>query len=207
MAEEHWPTLEEIEARDRGRIDEARVAAHRERMRAEQRAYRLAEIRRQHGLTQTDVAAAMRVSQRRVSAVERGDLSRTELGTVASYVEAIGGRVEVVADFGDERVVIGLRPASTRPGHVLLLVGRPAGGIARHPTVSFAVSSAPEDTSLTGRFLGGDVQRHGVLEIGVGQQPVAERHQQADGQAERDRLPDNRRDERVHVSSSPLSSA
>lgn len=107
MAEERWPTLEEIETRDRDRIDEARVAAHRERMRAEQRAYRLAEIRRQHGLTQTDVAATMRVSQRRESAVERGDLSRTELGTVASYVEALGGHVEIVADFGDERIVIG----------------------------------------------------------------------------------------------------
>lgn len=123
MAEERWPTLEEIETRDRDRIDEARVAAHRERMRAEQRAYRLAEIRRQHGLTQTDVAATMRVSQRRVSAVERGDLSRTELGTVASYVEAIGGHIEIVADFGDERVVIGLQ------GSCPLL----AGSLARGP--------------------------------------------------------------------------
>lgn len=106
-----WRTWDEIEADAKadGRLDEDQVKTERERMRAEQRAYRLAEIRRQQGLTQTDVAEAMRVSQRRVSAVERGDLSRTELGTVASYVEAIGGRVEIVADFGDERVVIGLR--------------------------------------------------------------------------------------------------
>lgn len=113
MAEETWPTWEEVRAEDKaaGRLDEARVAEHRERMRAEQRAYRLAEIRRQHGLTQTDVAASMHVSQRRVSAVEHGDLSRTEFGTVASYVEAIGGKVEIVADFGDERFVIGLQSA------------------------------------------------------------------------------------------------
>ena len=117
MAEEHWPTLEEIEARDKGRIDEARVAEHRERVRAAQRAYRLAEIRKAQGLTQTDVAEAMHVSQRRVSAVERGDITRTELGTVASYVEALGGRIEIVANFGDEHLVIGLRKEAKQSRH------------------------------------------------------------------------------------------
>ena len=107
MTDERWPTLEEIEARDKGRITEAQVAAHRKHMRAEQRAHRLAEIRKAQGLTQTDVAEAMHVSQRRVSAVEHGDLSRTELGTVASYVEALGGHVQIVANFGDEHLVIG----------------------------------------------------------------------------------------------------
>jgi transcriptional regulator with XRE-family HTH domain len=106
MVEEHWPTLEEIEARDRGRIDEARVAGHRERMRAEQRAYRLAEIRRAQGLTQNDVAETMGVSQRRVSAVERGALERTEIGTIIAYINALGGQVEVMARFGDEHLVI-----------------------------------------------------------------------------------------------------
>jgi predicted XRE-type DNA-binding protein len=103
---EHWPTLEEIEARDSGRIDEAQVAAHRRRMRAAQRAYRLAEIRKSQGLTQTEVADVMHVSQRRVSAVERGELARTEIGTVASYVEALGGRLEVIANFGDQHLII-----------------------------------------------------------------------------------------------------
>ncbi|HEY5990311.1 MAG TPA: XRE family transcriptional regulator [Streptosporangiaceae bacterium] len=107
MAEEHWPTLAEIEAADKARIDEAKVAEHRERMRAAQRAYRLAEIRRARGLTQTELAAEMHVSQRRVSAVEHGQLGRAQLGTVASYVEALGGRVEIVADFGDERLIVG----------------------------------------------------------------------------------------------------
>ena len=109
MMAEHWPTLEEIEEQDKaaGRIDELKVAEYRQRMRAAQRAYRLVEIRRAHGLTQTDVAARMHVSQRRVSAVEHGELSRAQLATVASYVEALGGRVEIVADFGDERIVVG----------------------------------------------------------------------------------------------------
>ncbi|MGH3408115.1 MAG: helix-turn-helix domain-containing protein [Streptosporangiaceae bacterium] len=106
---EKWRTWDEVEAEATasGRVDEAAIAGHRERLRAAQRAYRLAEIRKDRGLTQTDVAAEMHVSQRRVSAVERGHLDRTELGTVAAYVEALGGRVEVVADFGDERIVVG----------------------------------------------------------------------------------------------------
>jgi predicted XRE-type DNA-binding protein len=94
---EHWPTLDEIEARD---------AADRECMRAAQRAYRLAEIRKAQGLTQTAVAEVMHVSQRRVSAVERGDLAHTEVGTVASYVEALGGHIEVIANFGDQYLII-----------------------------------------------------------------------------------------------------
>lgn len=48
----------------------------------------------------------MGVSQRRVSQIERGEIDRSELGTVQSYVEALGGHVEVVADFGDERLVV-----------------------------------------------------------------------------------------------------
>jgi predicted XRE-type DNA-binding protein len=87
MTDTQWRTWDQIEdeARKAGRLDEARVAAHQERMRAEQRAYRLAEIRKHQGLTQNQIAATMHVSQRRVSAVERGDLSRTELGTIALH--------------------------------------------------------------------------------------------------------------------------
>jgi DNA-binding XRE family transcriptional regulator len=105
---DRWRTWDEIEADSKaaGRLDEDTVAAHRERLRARQRAYRLAEIRKDRGMTQTDVAAEMRVSQKRVSAVERGQLARTELGTVVAYVQALGGRVEIIADFGDERVVV-----------------------------------------------------------------------------------------------------
>jgi DNA-binding XRE family transcriptional regulator len=105
---ERWSTWDEIEdeARVAGRLDEDRVRAHTERLRAEQRAYRLAEIRKERGLTQTALAAEMHVSQKRVSAVERGELSHTELGTVTAYVEALGGKVEIVANFGDERLVV-----------------------------------------------------------------------------------------------------
>lgn len=109
MTEKQWRTWSQIraEAIAAGRITEKGLAAGRARLRAAQRAYRLAEIRKELGLRQREVAASMDVSQRRVSALERGDLHRSELGTIEAYVNALGGRVEIVANFGDERVVVG----------------------------------------------------------------------------------------------------
>jgi DNA-binding XRE family transcriptional regulator len=72
-----------------------------DRLAAEVRAYRLAEIRREQELTQKDVAEVMGVSAPRVSAIEHGEADRTEVATLRSYVEALGGRLRVVADFGD----------------------------------------------------------------------------------------------------------
>jgi predicted XRE-type DNA-binding protein len=46
----------------------------------------------------------MGVSQARVSKLESGDLSHTEIGTLQSYVAAIGGNLRIVADFGDSTV-------------------------------------------------------------------------------------------------------
>ena len=67
--------------------------------------HRLAEIRNAHGhVRQADVAAVMGVSQARVSKLESGDLSHTELGTLQSYVAALGGHLRIVADFGEDTV-------------------------------------------------------------------------------------------------------
>jgi DNA-binding XRE family transcriptional regulator len=87
--------------------DEARVKTAKAELDAEVRAYRLAELRKQHGYTQHDLADALHVSQARISKMEHGELSRTELSTIRRYVEALGGRLEVIADFGDERLVLG----------------------------------------------------------------------------------------------------
>ena len=68
-------------------------------------ARRLAEIRKAHGhVRQADVAALMGVSQARVSQLESGGLSHTELGTLQSYVAALGGHLRIVADFGEDSV-------------------------------------------------------------------------------------------------------
>lgn len=50
----------------------------------------------------------MGVSQARVSKLESGDLSHTELGTLQSYVAALGGELRIVAEFSDG--VVELRP-------------------------------------------------------------------------------------------------
>lgn len=89
----------------RGRVDPARADAARKEMHDAVQAQRLADIRRAHGhMRQADVAAIMGVSQARVSKLESGDLSRTELGTLQSYIAAIGGQLKIVAEF-DERTV------------------------------------------------------------------------------------------------------
>ncbi|NOL44556.1 XRE family transcriptional regulator [Kribbella sandramycini] len=85
----------------------ARLDAARDEALAEVRAYQLAEVRKQHGLTQTDLAERLHVTQKAVSKIERGDLTRSELSTVRKYVEALGGKLEIVADFGDRRLVLG----------------------------------------------------------------------------------------------------
>lgn len=87
--------------------DEERVTAAKAELVAEVRAHRLAELRKQHGYTQHDLADALHVSQARISKMEQGELNRTELSTIRRYVEALGGRLEVIADFGDERLVLG----------------------------------------------------------------------------------------------------
>lgn len=132
-----WRTWDEIEAEAEaeGRLDEAQVSAERRRMRSEQRAYRLAEIRRAQGFTQRDLAGIIGVSQRRVSAVERGALEKTEIGTVIAYITALGGKVEIVARFGDEHVIIadeaGLRGDESARNLTPMATSGPAGNARR----------------------------------------------------------------------------
>ena len=77
-----------------------------QRLLAQVYAYRLAEIRKRRGLTQTDVAQRMGVSQRRVSAIEHGAEQATR-ATLAAYVAALGGRLRLVAEFEDESLALG----------------------------------------------------------------------------------------------------
>ncbi|MFI1252488.1 helix-turn-helix domain-containing protein [Streptomyces netropsis] len=82
------------------------IAAGARRMISEARAHRLAEMRKELGLTQSEVAARMRVRQERVSAIERGNANATEVGTIAAYIAALGGSLEIVANFNGTRVVV-----------------------------------------------------------------------------------------------------
>lgn len=62
----------------------------------------LTSLRRAAGLTQADVAGRMGIGQSRVSRIERQSLASTELGTIAAYVQAVGGDVTVTAVIGGQ---------------------------------------------------------------------------------------------------------
>ncbi|WP_433244347.1 XRE family transcriptional regulator [Streptosporangium sp. CA-135522] len=106
MSAANWDEVKQ-RARERRRASglsvrsETEKSAALERLAAEARAHKLAEIRREQDLTQRDVASTMGVSGPRVSAIEHGEVDRVEVATLRSYVEALGGRLRVVADFGD----------------------------------------------------------------------------------------------------------
>lgn len=88
-------------------LDEHQITEHRQRLDETVRAYRLAEMRRRQELTQEQVATTMGVRQPRVSQLESGDLSHVEIATLRSYVTALGGRLRVVAEFGDDQLFLG----------------------------------------------------------------------------------------------------
>ena len=93
------------EAVAQGRLDLQRANNARKETLEAVRAHRLAEIRKAHGhARQGDVAAVMGVPQARVSKLESGDLSHTEVETLQSYAAALGGNLRVVADFGESTV-------------------------------------------------------------------------------------------------------
>ena len=83
------------------------IRAGADRMITEARAQRLADVRKRQNATQVEVAAAMGVSQARVSRIEKGELERSEVDTLAAYVKALGGKLKIIADFGDETYVLG----------------------------------------------------------------------------------------------------
>jgi phage shock protein A/DNA-binding XRE family transcriptional regulator len=93
--------LEEFYPGNVGEVDLGAAA-----LAARNRAHTLAEQRARLGLTQAEVAQRMGVRQERVSAIERAEPGATEVRTLASYVEALGGRLEIVAEFGEERVLL-----------------------------------------------------------------------------------------------------
>ncbi|GGZ18910.1 helix-turn-helix domain-containing protein [Streptomyces poonensis] len=69
------------------------------RMLAEAQAWRLVDMRQERGFTQAQVAERMGVSKGRISQIESGHVSGTDV--VARYVEALGGSLVMVAVFDD----------------------------------------------------------------------------------------------------------
>ena len=80
----------------------ARRAAARAEVQAQIAGHQLAELRKSRGLTQQAVAEAMGVSQRRVSAIESGDLTHSQIGTLHAYIAALGGHITINAEFDEQ---------------------------------------------------------------------------------------------------------
>lgn len=106
MKAARWQTVRAQAARD-GKIDEQQVTQLKEAALARVRAQRLADVRGAAGLNQTEMSQRLGISQSRVSRIERGDLERTELATLRSFVRALGGDLEVTVRLGEDRFVIG----------------------------------------------------------------------------------------------------
>jgi DNA-binding XRE family transcriptional regulator len=87
-------------------LDASEPARHREQPEGSAPGSKLAEIRKHRRITQQDLAQTLGVSQSRVSQIERQGVDDTVVSTLAAYVEALGARILVVADFGVERIVL-----------------------------------------------------------------------------------------------------
>jgi predicted transcriptional regulator len=59
------------------------------------------------GKTQVDVAKQSQIDQADISRLEaRSDFEDCQVATLRRYVEALGGTLELVAQFGDKRIII-----------------------------------------------------------------------------------------------------
>ncbi|AIT60682.1 helix-turn-helix domain-containing protein [Corynebacterium doosanense] len=87
-------------------VDRGRVEAHKDRLLAEVRAFHLRKLREQAGLTQAQLAERIGVGQRQVSKIERGDLNNAKVGTIRSYVEAVGGELTLEYVMGNQRIQV-----------------------------------------------------------------------------------------------------
>ncbi|MEU6932829.1 helix-turn-helix transcriptional regulator [Streptomyces sp. NPDC046374] len=54
---------------------------------------RLRDVRSGRGLTQSDVSTELKVSKQRVSALESAPMTSLQVGTLAAYAQALGGRL------------------------------------------------------------------------------------------------------------------
>ncbi|MGW4641254.1 XRE family transcriptional regulator [Sphaerisporangium sp. NPDC004334] len=96
---EHSVRYEDIDEffEDVGLTDRGELAQARRHLESYVHGWHLAQLRKSRGRTQRQMADQMSVSQPRVHEVEHGDLDKTTLAVLRSYVEALGGELEVVA--------------------------------------------------------------------------------------------------------------
>ena len=81
-----------------------RVAAAKAAARRKMESMLVAEVRKQLGFTQVDVAKAMGVSQSALSQLEAQD--DMQLSTLRRLIRALGGELDIVARFGNRSIVL-----------------------------------------------------------------------------------------------------
>ena len=152
MSKPKTVTLEQV--RTQRPIDEAAVAGLRDEILAESRANRLADLRRGARLTQEQLADRIGVDQPRVSRIERGDLARTEVGSLAAYAEAMGGTLELVVHIGGRAypLPVGATPG-TETGSKKASPAKPTLGkkAAQKPAKKTGKPKTPRAPGSTGR--------------------------------------------------------
>ena len=86
----------------------------------------LRTLREAAGKTQVDVTGASQMDQADVSRLEgRETFEDCQVSTLQRYVSALGGRLELVATFGDKRIIIaGVHPGGTPANRALHRTGR-----------------------------------------------------------------------------------
>lgn len=89
---------------------ERRASVERERQEAlaEIVQYTLSELRKRRSVTQEELAEILGIKQSSISRLEHADTADAQLGTLRSYIEALGGTIEVTAVFGSDRFPLSL---------------------------------------------------------------------------------------------------
>ena len=129
--------------------DEAADAGLHDEILDESRGNRLADLRRGARLTQEQLAARIGVDQPRVSRIERGDLARTEVGSLAAYAEAMGGTLELVVHIDGSSGChdLGAAPDAARQSLVFVPQKPPLAPLlspAEHLEAMIALRSLPQ---------------------------------------------------------------
>jgi transcriptional regulator with XRE-family HTH domain len=99
-----YVTLEEV-VRKRP-VNEGRVKRLKNQLLVRNSAARLAELRKSLNLTQKELAKKVGVDQSHVSRIESGNFFELEFSTLERYIEALGGKIEVRARFGENSLLL-----------------------------------------------------------------------------------------------------
>ncbi|MGA4542689.1 helix-turn-helix domain-containing protein [Uniformispora flossi] len=107
MIARRWEDVKAEAHRLHPRMEDPEVkAAAKARLDAYIAGYHLAELRKSVGKTQKEVAAALGVSQARVSQIEHGRVEVMGVETLRAYAAALGGELDITVRVGPHSVKV-----------------------------------------------------------------------------------------------------